>query len=157
LTTPVLILAILVVPFAAVRLIAWRRPVIDPDIGGVIGLIAAFIFFGMGHFVQTEPMAEMLPPWAPRRIAVTYATGILEWVLAAGLWNAGTRRLSGWACIVVLAAFFPANIYAAIHSVGMGGHQWGPAYLLVRAPVQVVLIGWAYWFAVREVRHEDAN
>ena len=31
----------------------------------------------------------------------------------------------------------------------MGGHAWGPSYLFVRVPVQLVIILWAYWFAVR--------
>jgi hypothetical protein len=25
----------------------------------------------------------------------------------------------------------------------MGGHAWGPVYLLVRAPLQAVIAGWA--------------
>jgi len=33
--------------------------------------------------------------------------------------------------------------------VEMGGHGAGPAYLLLRVPFQFLLIGWAYWFAVR--------
>jgi len=32
--------------------------------------------------------------------------------------------------------------------VGMGGHLWGPVYLLIRVPLQLLLIGWSYWFAV---------
>jgi uncharacterized membrane protein len=40
-------------------------------------------------------------------------------------------------------------VYAAINRVEMGGHGAGPMYLLVRAPFQLLLIGWAYWFAVR--------
>jgi len=34
----------------------------------------------------------------------------------------------------------------------MGGHNLGPMYLLVRVPLQLILIGWAYWFAVRSGR-----
>jgi hypothetical protein len=32
------------------------------------------------------------------------------------------------------------GVYAAANSLGMGGHQWGPIYLLIRAPLQLLLI-----------------
>jgi len=48
-----------------------------------------------------------------------------------------------------MLAVLPANIYAALKQVGMGGHVQGPRYLLVRIPLQVVLMAWAYWFAVQ--------
>lgn len=51
--------------------------------------------------------------------------------------------------IAFLILVFPASIYAALNRVDMGGHEMGPMYLLARAPLQLLLIGWAYWFAVR--------
>lgn len=51
--------------------------------------------------------------------------------------------------IAFLILVFPANIYAALNRVDMGGHEWGPMYLLARVPLRLLLIGWAYWFAVR--------
>ena len=33
----------------------------------------------------------------------------------------------------VLVLFFPANIYAAINHIPMGGHAWGPVYRLFAA------------------------
>lgn len=91
----------------------------------------------------------MLPPWVPYRIGFVYVAGVVEIVLAAALLIPHRRRLAAWGCIAVLVAFFPANIYAAIHRVGLGGHQWGPMYLLIRAPLQLLLIGWAYWLVAR--------
>jgi uncharacterized membrane protein len=86
---------------------------------------------------------------APRRryrVALIYLTGVLEFALAALLLLPRFRRAAAWACIVVLILFFPANIYAALERVGMGGHLWGPVYLLIRAPLQLILIGWALIF-----------
>jgi len=91
----------------------------------------------------------MLPSWVPNRIMLIYLTGLLEWILAVALLNAGTRRSAGWACIAVLILFLPANVYAAVNKIGMGGHVWGPVYLFVRVPLQMLLIGWAYWFVAR--------
>jgi uncharacterized membrane protein len=94
-------------------------------------------------------MAEMLPPWVPARVALVYATGVLELAIAIALLLPDTRRAAGWIAAAVLVLFFPANIYAAVNYVPMGGHAWGPVYLLVRAPLQLAILLWVYWFAMR--------
>ncbi|MCW5604120.1 MAG: hypothetical protein KIT18_06210 [Burkholderiales bacterium] len=114
-----------------------------------IGLGILFVFTDIGHFVQTAPMSEMLPPWVPGRVALVYLTGILEFAIVAGLFFPKTRRIAGWAAAAVLVLFFPANIYAAIHHVPMGGHAWGSVYLLIRAPLQLIILLWVYWFTIR--------
>ena len=50
----------------------------------VIGLGILFIFTGIGHFIKTEPMAQMLPPWVPERVLLVYLTGVLEFAIAVG-------------------------------------------------------------------------
>jgi hypothetical protein len=32
----------------------------------------------------------------------------------------------------------------------MGGHEWGPVYLLIRAPLQAIIVFWVYWFTIRQ-------
>ena len=49
----------------------------------------------------------------------------------------------------MLLAVLPANIYSAIHRIDFGGHGSGPAYLLVRVPFQLFVIGWTY-FATKQ-------
>ncbi len=115
-----------------------------------IGLGMLFMFTGMGHFIQTEPMAQMLPPWVSERELLVYLTGVLEFAIAIGFFLPGSRRLAGWAAATVLILFFPANIYAAINYVPMGGHAWGPLYLLIRAPLQISILLWVYWFTIRQ-------
>ena len=82
-------------------------------------------------------------------MALVYATGVLELAIAIALTLPETRRAAGWMAATVLVLFFPANIYAAINHVPMGGHAWGPAYLLVRAPLQLAILAWVYWFTIR--------
>jgi hypothetical protein len=36
----------------------------------------------------------------------------------------------------------------------MGGHAWGPAYLLVRVPLQLAVLLWVYRFVLRQPRAE---
>jgi uncharacterized membrane protein len=85
----------------------------------------------------------------PGRIALVYATGVIEIVAAVAVLIPWLRMMVGWGLIVMLILFLPVNIYAADNHVGMGGHEWGPIYLLVRVPLQVILIAWTWWCAVR--------
>jgi|GEM_PF-1032887 len=149
-TTPLIIIAILLTPTLLAAAIGrvMQKPALY-RLGGLLGLSAAFAFFAVGHFVMTDGMIEMLPPFVPQRLLLVYATGALEAVLAIALLVPSWRQTVGLLCIGVLILFFPANIYAALNGVGLGGHQWGPAYLLIRTPLQLLLIVWAYWFGVR--------
>lgn len=148
--TPLIVLTILFVPTLIAAVIAHRTATLSIiNLGGVLGYTAAFAFFSVGHFVITGEMVSMLPEFIPARRPLVYATGLLEAGLALALLPKRTRVYAGLGCIAVLILFFPGNIYAAINGVGPGGHEWGPVYLLVRAPLQALLIFWGYWFAVR--------
>lgn len=145
--TPLILLAILVVPF-------WLATIVFRDsekcrFYGVLGLSLLFIFAGFGHFIKTETMARLLPPWAPFPVLIVYVTGIIEFIVAAGLLNPKYRKRFGWVAIVLFIAFLPANIYGAYSRVELGGHEWGLSYLILRVPLQLVFIFWAYWFCIR--------
>lgn len=144
-------LVLMMAPYLVVRVISavTHR---DFDIRGAaaLGLAILFIFTGIGHFIQTEPMAQMLPPWFPERTFLVYLTGGLEFTIAVGFLVPKSRRFTGWVAAVVLVFFFPANIYAAINHIPMGGHAWGPVYLFIRAPLQIIILFWVYWFTIRQ-------
>jgi uncharacterized membrane protein len=124
---------------------------------GAVGLGLLFLFTGAGHFLQTEVMAQMLPPWVPAPVVLVYFTGVLEFALAIGFFIPETRRSAGWMAAAVLVLFFPANIYAAMNHIPMGGHAWGPVYLLVRAPLQLAILAWVCWFTIRQPRSAIAR
>lgn len=149
-TTPIIILLLLASPLAMAFLYSkyTGRP-LDIAKFSSIGLGIAFIFFSIGHFVKTQGMVEMLPPWVPFRLALVYLTGLLELVIGLALFIPGYRTLAAKLAIVVFIVFFPANIYAALNSIGLGGHQWGPIYLWIRAPLQLILIFWAYHLCIK--------
>jgi uncharacterized membrane protein len=130
-------------------LYAARRRDFDGRGAAAVGLGLLFVFTSFGHFIQTAPMALMLPPWVPARVPLVYATGVLELAIAAGFFVPRARRLAGWAAAAVLVLFLPANVYAALNHVPMGGHAWGPQYLLIRVPLQIMILLWVYWFAIR--------
>lgn len=149
-TITLILLAILTAPYLAANAVCRSTDFrINPHKAAILGLALLFTFTAAGHFIKTAEMTEMLPSWVPARVLLVYLTGILEFLIAAGLLIRRTRRVAGLVAIAALILFFPANIYAAIHHIPMGGHAWGPSYLFVRTPVQLVIILWAYWFAVR--------
>jgi uncharacterized membrane protein len=136
--TPLIVVLLVFAPLLISRTLS--RP-LDAESALSIGLALAFAFFAMGHFVQTDEMVEMLPAWLPERRSLIYVTGAAEALTALGLLTTRFRHWAALAAGVMLVAFFPANIYAAMNSVSMGGHKWGPAYLLIRIPLQAMLIG----------------
>lgn len=148
-TTPLLMLALLTLPWCATALYSrLRHRTINLEAAGRLGLALAFLFAASGHFLMTDEMALMLPPWVPARVPLVLVTGVLEIAIAIGLLVPRTRRLAAWVAGVVLVAFFPANVYAAWQQVPMGGHAWGLVYLWIRAPLQVVLLAWTWRFGL---------
>ena len=156
--TPAIIIVLLVTPW----LVAWaanrRAQGTWPlPLAGVVGIALVFCFTGIGHFLKTEEMSAMLPPWVPLQSALVLATGLLEIAAAAAVLVPRLRRQVGWLLIAMLLAFLPVNVYAAINRVDMGGHAWGEVYLLIRIPLQLILIGWIWWFAARTSRQTPAD
>lgn len=150
-TTPLIILMLLIIPALIGLIVERKRGRTGAGRAGAgLGLAIAFGFFASGHFIMTDEMVEMLPEWVPERRLLVIATGVLEIVIAMGLAWGRSRKLAGYVAALVLVLFFPANVYAAINGVGPGGHQWGPEYLWIRAPLQIFVLGWAYWFIIRE-------
>jgi uncharacterized membrane protein len=149
-TTPIILLLLMTMPWLMARGFSLlTRRTCDLQNAAAIGLCLLFIFTGIGHFTHTESMAQMLPRWVPARTLLVHVTGVLEFALAFGFLLPQSRRMTGWIAAIVLALFFPVNIYAAIHHVPFGGHAWGPVYLLIRAPLQLIILFWIYWFTLR--------
>lgn len=124
--TPLIIISLLTLPVIVLKggATVFKWP-FDRRKASAIGLGLAFIFAAIGHFVKTEPMVQMLPAWIPGREGIVYATGLLELFIASALLMPAYRRVGAIVAIVVLIVFFPANIYAALNHVGMGGLYWG--------------------------------
>ncbi len=147
---PLIIVAIVALPWLLahlLRLAGFAR--IQPEAAGRAGLVLAFLFFALGHFIQTEEMIRLLPDFVPLRRELVWLTGLAEIGIALGLAVPAMRRLAAGAALAVLVLFFPANVYGALTAADYGGHALGPAYLLVRVPLQLFLLGWTWRFGWR--------
>jgi uncharacterized membrane protein len=118
-------------------------------LAGRIGIAALFAFTAIGHFVKRGEMAAMIPGWIPERVAIVLLSGVLEATLAVLVLFPAYAGAAGIALCIFLVLATPLNIYAAVEHVDFGGHVAGPRYLLFRLPLQLLLIVWTYWFAVR--------
>lgn len=148
-TNIIIILTLLLVPFFG--LIPFSVPEV---LRGQIGISCVFLFTGVGHFLKGKEMSAMVPLRIPEkwRLPIICVSGVLEVAAAiAILANVWTKILG-----ILLSAFLilvlPANIDSAIRRVPFGGHGIGPKYLLVRIPLQILLIGWIWWFVVLHQR-----
>jgi len=106
-------------------------------------LATLFVFTGVAHFGrERKDLMAMVPPALPRADLIVTVTGLLEFAGAAGLPLASTRRWAAWGLILLLVAMFPANISAARRGVGIRGRSHTPLWL--RAPMQILFIGWTW-------------
>ncbi|HEY9401699.1 MAG TPA: DoxX family protein [Pyrinomonadaceae bacterium] len=152
------LLLLLVIPYLIITLTSrWvSRLNIASTARARVGLSVFFAFTSIGHFIRTEEMSEMLPPFVPYRRGLIYLTGVLELLGATGVWIPRLMRVTGLCLILMLIGVLPSNIYSAVNRVEFGGHDAGPAYLLLRVPFQLFVICWTYyateqrWFAGRQ-------
>ena len=105
---------------------------------------AFFIVAGVTHFTNRDFFTSIVPPYLPWPVMLVYVSGVAEIVIGVMLMVPATSWLAGWAAIALLIAVFPANIHMAMNP------QLYPdvslSALLIRLPLQGVLIALAYWF-----------
>ena len=130
--------------------------VIDRDIdyffSGRLAMAAMLLFTSIGHFKFPEGMSMMMPPFIPSRKLVVYITGFIEIAAAVALMIPSATKSTGWFLIAFFVVLLPANIYAASKRVNYEKGTYdgpGPVYLWFRIPMQIFLIGWVYYFVIK--------
>ncbi|WP_422360998.1 MauE/DoxX family redox-associated membrane protein [Reichenbachiella sp.] len=107
-------------------------------------LITAFyIFAGVSHFFSPRFFLKIIPKWVPYPKVVNLAVGAIEILLGAAIYFEETRMLAAWGIIALLIVVFPANIY---HYQLARQKNRQVIATLIRLPLQLLLIYWAYTF-----------
>ncbi|MBR08634.1 MAG: hypothetical protein CMP48_13270 [Rickettsiales bacterium] len=122
------------------------------SLSGRVAMMAMLCFTAMGHFMFIDGMSAMLPDFVPAKNFIVLATGVIEILFGIGLLISSITKWTGWLLILFFIAILPANIYAAIHSINyQTGELNGPGveYLWFRVPMQILFIGWVYYFTIR--------
>jgi len=106
-------------------------------------LLAIFMVgAGTMHFVRPDFYMKIMPPYLPFHLELVYLSGVFEAALGLLLLIPRFSRLAAWGIIALLVAVFPANIYVFQHQELLPA---SPLLHLLRLPLQLVFIVWAYW------------
>jgi uncharacterized membrane protein len=105
-----------------------------------------FVLSGFNHFFSTSFYLHIMPSYLPWHLLLVYLSGLVEILLGLLLLIPKFTRIAAWGLIALLIAVFPANVYMAVNP-GLYP-EYHIAALLIRLPLQVVLIGWAYLYTI---------
>jgi uncharacterized membrane protein len=106
-----------------------------------------YVLAGCNHFLSTAVYYVIMPKWLPAPGFLIYFSGILEIVLGILLLIKKTRKLVALLIILMLIAFLPAHIYMIqITPFMLGKISVTPLIAWVRLPLQLLFIGWAWYY-----------
>lgn len=104
---------------------------------------AVYIFAGISHFRKPKIFLKITPKWVPYPEKINVIVGAIEIILGLGLLFSYSRSYAAIGIVALLIAVFPANIYH-FQQAKKKGKFIIPT--LIRLPVQLLLIYWAYTF-----------
>lgn len=107
-------------------------------------LAALFAFAGTMHFIIPDQYVRVMPPWLPLHRELVYLSGVLEIAGGLGLLIPRMRRAAGIGLILLLIAVWPANLQMLLNARAGGASTWAQLALLLRLPLQLVLMAWAW-------------
>ena len=111
-----------------------------------IGIAVMLLFTGASHFSGLRhDLAAMIPPPFTGSLALIYLTGLLEIAGGLGVLTPPLRAPAAWSLAALMVVLFPANIYAALGGVTLGGQPVTP--LWIRGPLQLFWIATLLWVA----------
>jgi uncharacterized membrane protein len=109
----------------------------------LILMSAIYCFAGMMHFIKPKIFLSITPKWVPSPEKVNLIVGAIEVVLGVALLFSATRSYAAIGIISLLIAVFPANVN---HYQKARRNGKGVLVTLIRLPIQLLLIYWAYSF-----------
>ena len=121
---------------------------------GKVVFAALFISSGIGHLASTETFVKIMPSYLPFHWTLVIVSGVFEVVLGILLLIPKTSRIAAWGLVALLIAVFPANLSMYQH------RDLFPVpalVLLLRLPLQAVLILWAYLYTRPGTQGEIAD
>ncbi len=115
-----------------------------------LGLVFTWFFVGgIAHFVATDAVASIVPPYVPYPRFWALFTGVCEIAGAIGILIPRLRSIAGLALIALTVCVTPANLEMALHPARYP--TIGATVLWLRMAFQPVLI-WIIWASTRAPR-----
>ena len=120
--------------------ITWFRSIL-----GVIMILA-----GIQHFRDPAMYGPIIPDGLPKDL-VTYLSGVVEFLLGAGLFFRRFRLWASLGLLVLMIAFLPLHVADVFRDAPAMGSK---LLAYIRLPLQFVLIAWAWWvYKVARTEH----
>jgi uncharacterized membrane protein len=114
---------------------------------GVALLALYFVAGAAGHFLYTDAVAAMVPPWMPYPRETVLATGALDILFAALLFVPKARpRIALWISAYCLAVL-PALLHVLANAIPLFGQPVPPVALYAGIALQAGIIALALWAA----------
>jgi uncharacterized membrane protein len=99
---------------------------------------------GVMHFARPKQFDSLVPKELPGdRRTWTYASGVAELGVAAGIALPRTRRLGGLAAALLFVGVFPGTVKMALDFQRQGRPARDRAVAWLRLPMQWPLVSWA--------------
>lgn len=103
-----------------------------------------YVFAGTMHFVKQKAYVKIIPKFLPKRRTLNLVAGAFEILLGLGLLFQDTRSYAAILIIAMLTVFFLIHFnMLREEKFSLGIPIW---VLLLRIPLQFVLIWWAYLY-----------
>jgi uncharacterized membrane protein len=107
-------------------------------------MAAMYIVAGLFHFIKPKMYMRIMPSYLPNHRALVYLSGIAEIILGLGLCFSPFRDLAIYGIIVMLLIFLSVHFYMLSGKKAAAGlPRW---VLVLRIPLQLGLIYWAWWY-----------
>lgn len=104
-----------------------------------------YILAGINHFRKPRLYLKIIPPYFPKPKLLNALSGLAEIVLGILLCVPATSSYAALGIIALLIGVFPANLFMYQNETArLGFSKW---LLLLRLPLQIVLIIWAYAYS----------
>ena len=103
-----------------------------------------YLAAGVNHFTNTKMYMRIMPQYIPFHKPIVLISGVVEISLGVLLMIPSSSIIGAWGIIALLIAVFPANVHHLTSSKKVKGV--GKMVLILRLPLQAVLIYWAYQY-----------
>ena len=114
----------------------------------VLLISAFFMYAGIKHFVDAEFFTNIMPDYLGYHLEIVYISGVFEVLGAIGLLIPTTRRWAGIGLMALCIAVLPANIHMLMNPERFAEVPYW--LLVVRIPIQFLLIWLIYWSSVKK-------
>lgn len=115
-----------------------------------------FIVVGSLHFIFPANYMRVMPTWLPAHLTLVLVSGGFEIAGGVGVLIPALRRIVGLSLILLSLAVLPANVQMLLNAQAEGVAVGGLVLLVLRLPLQFLLIYWI-WRATQPQQRADVS